>query len=67
MKPRTKSCLFLMLILLSGCATKSPDLSFCGNAHPIYFDKDDKVSIETEREVYSHFKKGQDLCGWDKA
>jgi len=44
---------------------KSQDISFCGNAHPIYFDKDDKVSIETQREVYSHFEKGHVLCGWD--
>ena len=57
----------LILILTSACQQTSPDNSFCTLAKPIYFDKTDKVSEDTKREVYEHFVLGEKLCGWSPA
>lgn len=54
----------MIMISISGCSQTSPENSFCDKAKPIYLDKADKLSEETKREIYEHFKVGEDLCGW---
>lgn len=53
-----------ILFWTNACQQISPDNSFCTIAKPIYFDRTDKVSEATKREVYEHFEIGKKLCGW---
>ena len=53
---KTMLPLCLMLSLISGCKQMSPENdSFCQLAHPIFFDKTDRVTEDTKREVEAHF------------
>lgn len=54
-----------MMMFLSGC-TKIGQDSFCQLAHPIYIDKQDKITPNTSREILSHDETGHSYCNWSR-
>lgn len=54
------------MMSLTACETsgRASDQTFCSAAHPIYFDKADKVTKRTEAAIIALNEKGERLCGW---
>lgn len=57
--------LCLMTPFLTACATSGQN-NYCQLARPIYLDKKDSLTINTQREILKHDEKGAELCGWKK-
>ena len=62
----TAALTLLAMLSLTACGTSGPasDQAFCTAAHPIYFDKADKVTKRTEAAIIALNEKGERLCGW---
>lgn len=58
--------MLLTMLTLTACETNGQGSAqaFCTAAKPIYFDKGDKVSKQTERAIIGHNEVGAKLCGW---
>lgn len=58
--------LCLMLPLLSACEMTGPNPDYCQYAHPIYLDREDVLTLDTQKEVLEHNSTGYVLCNWKK-
>lgn len=58
--------MLLAILSLTACETSGPGPSqaFCSAAKPIFFDKADRMTKETERKIIGHNEVGAKLCGW---
>lgn len=61
-----KTAALISLLLLASCATQKPAGAFCDISRPIRLTEQtiDAMSDAEVRDVLSHNKKGQALCGW---
>lgn len=61
----TMLMLFLTSLSLTACATNGQDGDFCALAHPIYLDKQDRLTPVTARTILKHDETGRVMCGWN--
>lgn len=53
-----------MILSVAACQNGQSPTDPCALFHPIYLDRKDILTINTERQILSHEETGRDLCDW---
>lgn len=54
----------LAILMLTASCSHGQGNSPCDLFHPIYLEKGDNMTLNTEREILSHNETGRIACGW---
>lgn len=61
---KTRSIAYLIILFLAACQNGSEKTDPCSIFHPVYWNDNDIISIDTQRQILVNNESGHDLCGW---